>query len=439
MERERYLLMDLKAPIVELSNVSKIYNKQIWALKKIDLKLYRGECISLLGSNGSGKTTLLRIIANNLKNTTGTINYNLEEENILKAIGLQKREQAWPNGFKVKDINDLWIRIYDINDLEWINKLKDVFGVNEIEEKYLNKLSIVRLQIYAIFLAFISKPELVLIDELSSDIDFRYEEKITIFLKEYLDEGNTVVLNSPSYYFLENLTDRVVYLNDGEIFEDLSIKEVKKEYKSVMEYTKSIFKEELIAEKKIKNKSKFFSTMNSKTETYSNNLQSIIEQLEVQENHSEKVLNRLKEVYFSILDLKTSIDNLSVSYINANAIKTISKKIKVTIKLINKLTINYKYKKYHKTLNGIEKFLSKELKRTFANDKIIVNGDVLSITMSESEKKQLDKLKEKYIREEQKIIRRKILKQQFKKEKEKKLNDKLVHNSLKEDATNEIK
>ncbi|AVN60675.1 hypothetical protein CG007_01015 [Mesoplasma entomophilum] len=429
--------MDLKTPIVELSNVSKIYNKQIWALKKIDLKLYRGECISLLGSNGSGKTTLLRIIANNLKNTTGTINYNLEEENILKAIGLQKREQSWPNGFKVKDINDLWIRIYDINDLEWINKLKDVFGVNEIEEKYLNKLSIVRLQIYAIFLAFISKPELVLIDELSSDIDFRYEEKITNFLKEYLVEGNTVVLNSPSYYFLENLTDRVVYLNDGEIFEDLSIKEVKKEYKSVMEYTKSIFKEELIAEKKIKNKSKFFSTMNSKTETYSNNLQSIIEQLEVQENHNEKVLNRLKEVYFSILDLKTSIDNLSVSYINANAIKIISKKIKITIKLINKLTINYRYKKYHKTLNAIEKFLSKELKRTFANDKVIVNGDVLSITMSDSEKKQLDKLKEKYIKEEQKIIRRKILKQQFKKEK--KLKDKLVQNSLKEDTTNEIK
>ncbi|ATZ20713.1 ATP-binding cassette domain-containing protein [Mesoplasma coleopterae] len=437
MERERYLLMDLKTPIVELSNVSKIYNKQIWALKKIDLKLYRGECISLLGSNGSGKTTLLRIIANNLKNTTGTINYNLEEENILRAIGLQKREQAWPNGFKVKDINDLWIRIYDINDLEWINKLKDVFGVNEIEEKYLNKLSIVRLQIYAIFLAFISKPELVLIDELSSDIDFRYEEKITNFLKEYLVEGNTVVLNSPSYYFLENLTDRVVYLNDGEIFEDLSIKEVKKEYKSVMEYTKSIFKEELIAEKKIKNKSKFFSTMNSKTETYSNNLQSIIEQLEVQENHNEKVLNRLKEVYFSILDLKTSIDNLSVSYINANAIKIISKKIKITIKLINKLTINYRYKKYHKTLNAIEKFLSKELKRTFANDKVIVNGDVLSITMSDSEKKQLDKLKEKYIKEEQKIIRRKILKQQFKKEK--KLKDKLVQNSLKEDTTDEIK
>ncbi|AVN62685.1 hypothetical protein CG001_00980 [Mesoplasma coleopterae] len=429
--------MDLKTPIVELSNVSKIYNKQIWALKKIDLKLYRGECISLLGSNGSGKTTLLRIIANNLKNTTGTINYNLEEENILRAIGLQKREQAWPNGFKVKDINDLWIRIYDINDLEWINKLKDVFGVNEIEEKYLNKLSIVRLQIYAIFLAFISKPELVLIDELSSDIDFRYEEKITNFLKEYLVEGNTVVLNSPSYYFLENLTDRVVYLNDGEIFEDLSIKEVKKEYKSVMEYTKSIFKEELIAEKKIKNKSKFFSTMNSKTETYSNNLQSIIEQLEVQENHNEKVLNRLKEVYFSILDLKTSIDNLSVSYINANAIKIISKKIKITIKLINKLTINYRYKKYHKTLNAIEKFLSKELKRTFANDKVIVNGDVLSITMSDSEKKQLDKLKEKYIKEEQKIIRRKILKQQFKKEK--KLKDKLVQNSLKEDTTDEIK
>lgn len=71
----------------------------------------------------------------------------------------------------------------------------------KLKKKYLNKLSIVRLQIYAIFLAFISKPELVLIDELSSDIDFRYEEKITIFLKEYLDEGNTVVLNSPSYYF----------------------------------------------------------------------------------------------------------------------------------------------------------------------------------------------------------------------------------------------
>ncbi|ATI73138.1 ATP-binding cassette domain-containing protein [Mesoplasma florum] len=431
--------MDLKTPIVELSNVSKIYNKQIWALKKIDLKIYRGECVSLLGSNGSGKTTLLRIIGNNLKNTTGTINYNLEEENILKGIGLQKREQAWPNGFKVKDINDLWIRIYDVNDLEWINKLKDVFGVNEVEEKYLNKLSIVKLQIYAIFLSFISKPELVLIDELSSDIDFKYEEKITNFFKEYLEEGNTLILNSPSYYFLENLTDRVVYLNDGEIFEDLSIKEVKKEYKSVMEYTKSIFKEELVVEKKIKNKSKFFSTMISKTESYSNVLQAIIEQLEAQENCNEKVLSRLKEVYFSILDLNTSIDNLSVSYINADSIKIISKKIKLTMKLINKLTINYRYKKYHKTLSGIEKFLSKELKRTFANDKVIVNGDVLSITMSQSEKKQLEKLKEKYIKEEQKIIRRKILKQQFKKQKDMKSKNNPVQESLKEVTTDENK
>ncbi|ATI73825.1 hypothetical protein CG002_00915 [Mesoplasma florum] len=431
--------MDLKTPIVELSNVSKIYNKQIWALKKIDLKIYRGECVSLLGSNGSGKTTLLRIIGNNLKNTTGTINYNLEEENILKGIGLQKREQAWPNGFKVKDINDLWIRIYDVNDLEWINKLKDVFGVNEVEEKYLNKLSIVKLQIYAIFLSFISKPELVLIDELSSDIDFKYEEKITNFFKEYLEEGNTLILNSPSYYFLENLTDRVVYLNDGEIFEDLSIKEVKKEYKSVMEYTKSIFKEELVVEKKIKNKSKFFSTMISKTEGYSNVLQAIIEQLETQENYNEKVLSRLKEVYFSILDLNTSIDNLSVSYINADSIKIISKKIKLTMKLINKLTINYRYKKYHKTLSGIEKFLSKELKRTFANDKVIVNGDVLSITMSQSEKKQLEKLKEKYIKEEQKIIRRKILKQQFKKQKDMKSKNNPVQESLKEVTTDENK
>ncbi|ATZ21395.1 ATP-binding cassette domain-containing protein [Mesoplasma tabanidae] len=431
--------MNFKTPIVDLTNVSKIYNKQIWALKKIDLKLYRGQCISLLGSNGSGKTTLLRIIGNNLKNTTGTINYNLEEENILKAIGLQKREQSWPNGFKVKDINDLWIRIYDMNDLEWINKLKDVFGVNEIEEKYLNKLSIVRLQIYAIFLAFISKPELVLIDELSSDIDFRYEEKITNFFKEYLSVGNTLVLNSPSYYFLENLTDRVVYLNDGEIFDDLLIKEIEKEYKTVMEYTKSIFKEELVVEKKIKNKSKFFSTMNTKTETYSNNLQTLIEQLECEEHHNEKMLNRLKEVYFSVLDLKTNIDNLSVSYINANSIKIISKKIKATIKSIKKLTINYRYKKYHKTLNSIEKFLSKELKRTFANDKVIVNGDVLSITMSKTEKKQLEKLKERYIKEEQKIIRRKILKQQFKKEKKKIVKDKLVQESLKEDITNEIK
>ncbi|ATZ17910.1 ATP-binding cassette domain-containing protein [Mesoplasma melaleucae] len=430
--------MKENTPIVELSNVSKIYNKEVWALKKIDLKLYRGECVSLLGSNGSGKTTLLRIIANNLKNTTGTINYNFEEENILKAISIQKREQAWPNGFKVKDINDLWIRIYEMADLEWINKLKDVFGVNEIEEKYLSKLSIVKLQVYAIFLSFISKPELVLIDELSSDIDFKYEEKITNFFKEYLAAGNTIILNHPSYYFLENLTDRVVYLNDGEIFDDLSIKEVKKEYKSVMEYTKSIFKEELIVEKKLKNKSKFFSTMNTKTEAYCNNLQTIIEELENQENYNEKVLNRLKEVYFSILDLKTSIDNLSISYINKTSIKIISKKIKTTIKIINKLTINYRYKKYHKLLNTIEKFLTKELKRTFANDKVIVNGDVLSITMSESEKKQLEKLKEKYIKEEQKNIRRKILKQQFKKQNEVKLKTAVNQTSANEEIHDEI-
>ncbi|PPE06492.1 ATP-binding cassette domain-containing protein [Mesoplasma corruscae] len=413
-DRDIKVIFD-KKNIVEVENISKVYDKHTWALKKINLKIGRGECISLLGSNGSGKTTLLRILANNLEKTTGTIKYNFKEENILKSIGFQKREQAWPVGFKVKDINQLWYNIYQVEDLEWISILKDVFGITEIENKQLSKLSIIKLQMYAIFLALINKPELLLIDDLSSGIDFKYEEKISRFLKDYISNGNTVVLNYPSNYFLENTTTRIIYINDGEVFDDKSISDVRGEFRTISDYTKSIFREEIIKENRIKNKSKLFININSKLEEIISVIQGIIDDLSREEHPNAKINNTINNSYAAVLDLKTNIDNLSISYIDSAGIKIISTKIKTTIKTFNKVYLVSPYQKYEKTFRNIEKYLQKELKRTFNNEMVIVKGDTLSSTISESEKKQLAKLKEKYIKEEQKTIRKKILKQQFKK------------------------
>nr|WP_215216329.1 ATP-binding cassette domain-containing protein [Entomoplasma sp. MP1] len=156
--------------------------------------MYRGECISLLGSNGSGKTTLLRIIANNLKIQQEQLIIIFKKKISFKAIVIKSENASWPNGFKVKDINDLWIRIYDMTDLEWINKLKDVFGVNEIEENtFLNYqlLDYKFMQYFCLLFQNLNCFNWWIIFW----YDFKYEEKLQFFI-EYLAQGNTMFKSS---------------------------------------------------------------------------------------------------------------------------------------------------------------------------------------------------------------------------------------------------
>ncbi|WP_027062973.1 ATP-binding cassette domain-containing protein [Mesoplasma seiffertii] len=409
-------------PVVQIKNISKLFGKHNWAVKNVSFPIYPKECISLLGSNGSGKTTLISLIANSIKPTLGEITYSFEESDLNQIIGFQNQHQDWPAGFLVKDITAIWISAYEVIDQEWVIYLKEVFGINQIWNKYLAKQSIVTKQLFALFLVFLYKPRLVLIDQLSSDIDWKNSEKISKLLIDYIKAGNTVVLNSPSPYFLERLSTRVIYISGGEIIDDLSKTKIKREYKTMMNYSKALVKEETIKERSSNNKRKVFSPIVTKLNNYIVQLQDAIKGYV---NYKHLELSKLDEetinTVFAVASLKEVIAEFYKQEINKQSIKNVIKLIKETRKYLFKTRKHIKAwnprlsSRITKILKTIIKYLEGDLIAIFANEKTLYQQSDEQNILSLKERQQLKRLKRKYIKEEirhlKTIARREKLKQ----------------------------
>lgn len=403
--------------VAELDNVSKTFDRKTWAVRRATLQVKRGECLALMGANGSGKTTLARLIGNVIKQTTGNVDYYFNNENIFASIGYQAREQAWPNGFRVKDIVTLWINTYNVQDQEWIARLKSIFEVEKNENKYLSKLPDVYLQLFAIFLAMLHKPEILVVDEFSSAIDFEHKTKIVALFEDYLKEDNAIVLVAPEDYILTTLVKRVVYLHHGKIIDDLSVELIQQQYQSIFNYIKTVSLSEESDEKKksvepsLRSLIRKYKALETQLETdyhqfVENQLAKRYEQFDLD----------IKNAIFLVSELSKNLYSTATSDINKESVDVIRDEVKKTIKRIKKLLkqlVKLKRKDPRlKKLTQLERdfaqiiqLLEDSLKDSLDNEKLVINGDDSEIEMSKDSKRELEILKERYIKEELKIIR----------------------------------
>ncbi|MCL8211261.1 hypothetical protein LD125_00228 [Mesoplasma sp. JKS002658] len=403
--------------VAELDNVSKTFDRKTWAVRRATLQVKRGECLALMGANGSGKTTLARLIGNVIKQTTGNVDYYFNNENIFASIGYQAREQAWPNGFRVKDIVTLWINTYNVQDQEWIARLKSIFEVEKNENKYLSKLPDVYLQLFAIFLAMLHKPEILVVDEFSSAIDFEHKTKIVALFEDYLKEDNAIVLVAPEDYILTTLVKRVVYLHHGKIIDDLSVELIQQQYQSIFNYIKTVSLSEESDEKKksvepsLRSLIRKYKALETQLETdyhqfVENQLAKRYEQFDLD----------IKNAIFLVSELSKNLYSTATSDINKESVDVIRDEVKKTIKRIKKLLkqlVKLKRKDPRlKKLTQLERdfaqiiqLLEDSLKDSLDNEKLVINGDDSEVEMSKDSKRELEILKERYIKEELKIIR----------------------------------
>lgn len=403
--------------VAELDNVSKTFDRKTWAVRRATLQVKRGECLALMGANGSGKTTLARLIGNVIKQTTGNVDYYFNNENIFASIGYQAREQAWPNGFRVKDIVTLWINTYNVQDQEWIARLKSIFEVEKNENKYLSKLPDVYLQLFAIFLAMLHKPEILVVDEFSSAIDFEHKTKIVALFEDYLKEDNAIVLVAPEDYILTTLVKRVVYLHHGKIIDDLSVELIQQQYQSIFNYIKTVSLSEESDEKKksvepsLRSLIRKYKALETQLETdyhqfVENQLAKRYEQFDLD----------IKNAIFLVSELSKNLYSTATSDINKESVDVIRGEVKKTIKRIKKLLKQLaklkrkdprlkKLTQLERDFAQIIQLLEDSLKDSLDNEKLVINGDDSEVEMSKDSKRELEILKERYIKEELKIIR----------------------------------
>ena len=216
--------------IVELKNVSKIYNtgeKEFKALDNIDLSINKGEFVVILGPSGAGKSTLLNLIGGMDTLTKGSI--EIDGEDISKYNENELSEYRAENiGFIFQFYNIL----PTLTVLENVELIKDVVkngndskealkavGLEDHMNKFPNQLSGGEQQRVSIARAIAKNPTLLLCDEPTGALDSKTGVEVLNLLKKQCDGNkgaNTVIIVTHNSLFAE-IADTVIRVKNGKI------------------------------------------------------------------------------------------------------------------------------------------------------------------------------------------------------------------------------
>ncbi len=234
--------------IIQIKNITKSYEKVV--LKNISFNIKQGERIALVGANGAGKTTLSEIIADIRKPSKGKI---LKNKKV--AIGIQFQDVRFPYGITVMDMIKYYLESFNIemNEKELYDTLI-TYQIDDFKKKMIAELSGGQQQRLNILLAMIHKPNVIILDEISTGLDIQVREEIFQFIqKEILTKDVAVILVTHMMDEVERFCDRLILIHNGEIIEDQSVKKLTKKYQSIQKYVeKKLANFKLIDNNKVK-------------------------------------------------------------------------------------------------------------------------------------------------------------------------------------------
>ena len=224
--------------MLEINNLKKTFENGSPALKGVDLKINKGEFVSILGPSGSGKTTLLRTI-NGLETSTGgeiyfdnkkVNNKNISE--VQKKTGMIFQEFNLVNNLSainnvltglLNSSNKFLSLFYLFSKEQKIEALRSLETVGLLEKSHnrSDELSGGQRQRVGIARAIIKKPLLLLADEPVASLDPKSSNLILSLLKKINQEfGTTILCNLHQVDLAKKYSDRVVGLMDGKIIFD---------------------------------------------------------------------------------------------------------------------------------------------------------------------------------------------------------------------------
>ncbi|RKM89780.1 ABC transporter ATP-binding protein, partial [Aquimarina sp. BL5] len=222
-----------KSPIafnnsIVLKDISFSYNNEKEILKNINLTIDKGQFIAISGASGIGKTTLLNIIAKLINPKAGEIfidNTKITEENKYDFFDLFTYLTQRPFIYEGSILDNLVLseKKYDTRK---IHKLLKVFKIDEIIEQFPNQLETYigsdgtnlsggQLQRICIIRAILNKPEILILDEATNNLDKETEIEVLKFLKSFaIENKTTIILVSHHIKNTTNLYDKIIELNN---------------------------------------------------------------------------------------------------------------------------------------------------------------------------------------------------------------------------------
>ena len=236
--------------IVEINEVFKTIDKEE-ILSGINLQIAEGEIYGFLGPNGAGKTTLMKCMLSLSTITSGSIEIfgkNLQEhrEEILSQIGSIIESPIFYDNCTAKEILEIHAQYMGKNiiELDIIRALRMV-GLKNTTKK-VKDFSLGMRQRLGLARAFLTKPKLLILDEPINGLDpIGIQEIRNLLLSLSKEHGITILISSHILSEISQIADKIGFIKNGEMVEQVSMKEIRRETINLEEYFMSHFLNEI--------------------------------------------------------------------------------------------------------------------------------------------------------------------------------------------------
>ena len=220
--------------MIELKNVSTIYDDGLMALKNVNLEVKQGEFVSLVGPSGAGKSTLLRLLTRELAPQEGEVvldSVDLATLSSSEIPVLRRKIGTVYQDFKLLSNKNAFenvafaLEVCGVDDVQVqddVPKVLNIVGLSDKMNSFPHQMSGGEKQRLAIARALIHRPRIILADEPTGNLDQVNAHDVVELLTKINKLGTTVILATHNREVVNIIGKRVVTMEKGKIVRDQS-------------------------------------------------------------------------------------------------------------------------------------------------------------------------------------------------------------------------
>ncbi len=218
--------------MIKFNNVTKIYPPDAVVLQELSFEIKKGEFVSIVGKSGAGKTTLTRLILGIEEPTEGEVFFgqmNMEDIDCKKIQEFRRKIGVIYQDYKLLPTKTVYENVSYIMEVEGkddkdidreVPKVLDIIGLSEKHGNFPSELSGGEQQRLAIARALVNRPEIIIADEPTGNLDPYNTYEVILLLQKINQSGTTIILATHDREVINKLGKRVITLEKGRIVRD---------------------------------------------------------------------------------------------------------------------------------------------------------------------------------------------------------------------------
>lgn len=205
--------------MISIQDISKKFGK-LQVLNNTSVDFHSSECVALIGPNGCGKTTLIKSILGMVIPDSGEISVlsqSIKNNHLYRNnIGYMPQIGRYPENMSIGQVIDMITKIRNNQD-KIDDDLLTSFDLKALYDKKMRTLSGGTIQKVSATIAFLFNPEILILDEPTAGLDPLAAEILKNKITLEKDKGKLIIITSHLLSELDELVNKVVFMQDGKI------------------------------------------------------------------------------------------------------------------------------------------------------------------------------------------------------------------------------